>query len=107
MRHYYVYILFRRDGSTPFYVGKGHGRRLLAHEKKSKYLRTATRKDSIIRGMRNDGREIPKIKVAQGLSEPQAFDVEKSLIAAYGRINNRTGILTNLTDGGDGASGWV
>ena len=29
------------------------------------------------------------------------------VIAFYGRINNDTGCLANLTDGGEGMSGWV
>jgi hypothetical protein len=34
------------------------------------------------------------------------LDLEQYCIALYGRIDLGTGILRNLTDGGDGSSGW-
>ena len=44
--------------------------------------------------------------IAENLSEQAAFDLEIELIAKYGRKDLGTGILRNLTDGGDGASGY-
>jgi hypothetical protein len=49
--------------------------------------------------------EIPKIKIREGLSEKEAFDLEVAFIAAIGR-NSSSGPLVNLTDGGEGNSGW-
>jgi hypothetical protein len=43
--------------------------------------------------------------VAQNLSETDAFALEVSLIAQHGRIDNGTGCLRNLSDGGDGNAG--
>jgi len=39
-------------------------------------------------------------------SEAEAFEVEMFLISYYGRKDLGTGCLRNLTDGGDGASGY-
>jgi len=50
-----------------------------------------------------DGRTLPKVKVAADLSHDQARDYEVTFIAALGR--HPYGILTNLTEGGEGRSG--
>lgn len=44
-------------------------------------------------------------RVSEGLSEAEAFAIERSEIAKHGRIVNGTGTLANITDGGEGASG--
>lgn len=44
--------------------------------------------------------------VQEGLTEEEAFNLEQYCIALYGRIDLGTGTLRNLTDGGDGSSGW-
>jgi hypothetical protein len=49
--------------------------------------------------------EIPKIKIQDDLSEEEAFFLEIQLIKHIGRFPN--GPLTNMTDGGDGASGAI
>jgi hypothetical protein len=87
---YYVYQYVRSDG-TPYYIGKGTGRR-------------AWGKHSNI--------SIPKDKskiviVKDMLTEKEAHELEKSLISEYGRKDLGTGILRNLTDGGEGKSGWI
>ncbi len=45
--------------------------------------------------------------VAENLSEVDAFQLEMLLIYLHGRIDNGTGILRNLTDGGEGTSGTI
>lgn len=63
-------------------------------------------KNSTIKAIRAAGLE-PLVEIRQsGLSEAEAFSEEKSLIAHYGRRENGTGILTNLTDGGEGTTGF-
>lgn len=78
----YTYMWLREDG-TPYYVGKGTGER-------------AFRKGSPPR---------ERILLELHESEADAFTAEKFLIAYYGRKDNGTGILRNLTDGGEGVSG--
>lgn len=99
---FYVYALFREDGITPFYIGKGRGNRMHAHEVEAN---TGTfLKDRIIRKMRRNGTAVvPKEKLIEGLTDTMAKAVERDLIALLGRIG-RGGILANLTAGGDGNS---
>jgi hypothetical protein len=87
MNKFYVYMYLREDG-TPYYVGKGKGKRAYSPD------RTTPRpsKDKIVFPYTN-------------LTEEESFQREKELIAEYGRKDNGTGILRNLTDGGEGASG--
>lgn len=40
--------------------------------------------------------------IAKNLDKESAIDLEIFLIQEYGRINNKTGILCNMTDGGEG-----
>lgn len=97
---FYVYILYREDGVTPFYVGKGSGRRWLAHEMRCAPGRS--HKDNIITAMKARGVSVPKTKVAEGLTQLEAGAVEVSLIAEIGR--EPLGPLVNRTAGGDGCS---
>jgi len=90
MNNYYVYMYLREDG-TPYYVGKGKANR--AYRKGDREILPP-----------NDRNKI-KI-VLQNLTEEQAFSNEIDFIAWYGRKDNNTGILRNLTDGGEGASGY-
>lgn len=94
---HYVYMLFRRTG-IPFYVGKGRGKRWLEHEYCAK--RGRSHKDNIICQMLSAGLEVPKVKIAENLTNEQAVALEIAFIAAIGR--EPTGPLTNLTRGGDG-----
>ena len=90
MKNYYVYQYLRDDG-TPYYIGKGKGNRA--------YL---------------NGRLTPKPLheeliqfIKKNLTEEEAFILERELIAKFGRKDLGTGILRNLTDGGEGVSGRI
>jgi hypothetical protein len=86
---FYTYLWLREDG-TPYYVGKGVGVR------------------GFISG-RHGGLRRPKsnarIFVQYWESEKEAFDMEMWYISLFGRRDIQIGILRNLTDGGEGASG--
>lgn len=117
-RHYvYVYLDTTRVGvyqygdyvfkHEPFYVGKGIGRRAIKHiyEVNGNFNRYKINKIKKI--MSHTGR-IPMIVIIQSdLSDAAAMDLEKSLISLMGRLDIGTGILANMTDGGDGHSGVV
>jgi len=92
---FYVYALCRPSGSV-CYIGKGRGKRWKANGSSGNpHLR---------RIVRNAGGDLPKFKLREGLSEHDAFALEKGLIHLLGKVKNG-GPLVNITDGGDGVSG--
>jgi group I intron endonuclease len=42
-----------------------------------------------------------------GLTWEEACFIETEMIGKYGRLNNNTGVLCNMTDGGEGANGAI
>jgi AP2 domain len=94
---YYVYIVFRLDG-TPCYVGKGKGFRYgVKHKHNPHYT-------AILNNAKKIGRELPIVIIRENLTEYDAFETEKAFIASIGR-EAFGGSLVNLTDGGEGAAG--
>lgn len=101
-RDFYVYALFREDGITPFYIGKGRGTRVHIHEKDARRWDTS-HKARVIQKMWACGiTEIPKVVLAEGLLDVDAKLIECDLIQLIGRWP--LGPLTNLTSGGDGVA---
>jgi len=88
---YYIYSYLREDYS-PYYIGKGSGKR--AYNKGPKEVKPP-RDKSRVRILKAD------------LTEDEAFLLEKLYILMFGRIDSGTGILRNRSDGGDGASGAI
>lgn len=93
----YVYAYLRAkdsstgDAGTPYYVGMGRGNR--AYTRHGKHI------------------TVPKDKaqiaiIADNLPVEVSWDIERWLIAGLGRKDLGTGILHNLTDGGDGPRGY-
>ncbi len=101
LRVFYVYALLLADGVTPFYVGKGKGRRWLDHECPCN-LRGNGHRSNVIKKLLREIGHVPKVKIADGLTEPEAHALEIKLIAIFGRHPN--GPLVNKTDGGEGAT---
>ena len=96
-RIYYVYAYLRsKDGErgpkySPYYVGKGCGQRAF----NTKRAIPAPADRSFI------------VFLEEGLTETEAFALEKYAVGLYGRIDKGTGILWNMTDGGEGCSGVI
>jgi hypothetical protein len=88
---YYTYAYLREDG-TPYYIGKGKGNR--AYKKSGREVKLPRDKSRII-------------FLKQNLTEEKAFRHEKYIIAVFGRKDLETGILRNMTNGGEGISGYV
>jgi hypothetical protein len=88
---YYIYAYLRKDG-TPYYIGKGKGRRARQeHQVNGRRAKTPTDESRII-------------LLHENLDEQTAIDLEIKLIQEYGRKDLGTGILRNLTSGGEGTS---
>jgi hypothetical protein len=117
MNDFYVYAYFdqRKPEQSffgdkefmyrPFYVGKGRTKRIGWHLLPGS-LKTKSIKNSIIKAIKNELDELPLNQIIfDGLSEEDAFDIEVKFIAHFGRLDNKTGILANHTDGRDGQSG--
>jgi len=89
---FYTYMWLREDG-TPYYVGKGKGRRAFRTHWSGTKMRSAPVEDRVV--------------LCPAESETDAFEAEIAFIWLYGRKDLGTGILRNLTDGGDGPAGQV
>jgi len=85
---FYTYTWFRKDDS-PYYIGKGKDSRAF-----DSYLGHRPPKD------------LSRIQVQYWPDEATALAYEMYQIDFWGRKDNGTGILRNLTDGGDGNRGW-
>jgi hypothetical protein len=87
---YYTYLYLREDG-TPYYVGKGTGRR--AYNPSAHTIKPPKDRSRIV---------FPHTD----LDEFESIYWEKFWIDFYGRKDLGTGILRNKTNGGDGVSGY-
>jgi hypothetical protein len=98
MKDFYVYGYVRSNGSEHgpagsfYYIGKGKGHR--KYQTKNRNVPVPNNPQNII-------------TFSEGMHESDALQSEMLLIHLFGRIDNCTGCLRNLTDGGDGLSGWV
>jgi hypothetical protein len=97
----YVYRHIRLDKNEPFYIGIGSD---------SKYKRANAR----FKGDRNNiwNKIVAKTNyqvqiLFDDISWEDAIEKEKEFIALYGRKDNSTGILANMTDGGEGVVGRI
>ena len=88
--NFYTYIYRRKDG-TPYYIGKASTRKRIF--------------------AKNHNVSVPKdwsrIFTQQWASEEEALTMEIWWIHLFGRKCNNTGVLRNLTSGGEGQSGRV
>jgi len=100
--NFYTYIY--RDPSRdnePIYVGKGCEKRSHVHlslKKKHPFIQR-------IQFMKKNG-VIPTIEIIDAIDESHSFLLEECLIQIFGRKDLGKGTLLNLTNGGEGISGY-
>ena len=88
---FYVYVHRRATDGRIFYVGKGRNGRAWSNKGRNLLWQRTANKSGFV------------VEVVQtGMQEWWAFEMERELIASYGRDN-----LCNFTDGGEGAAGVV
>lgn len=112
---YYVYLYLdpRKTGTfvygeycfscEPFYVGKGSGKRSIAHIQ-PKNLKTKSPKNQKINKLIRNGYKPIILLIQETLTESDAFNLEIKLIETVGRKDKNEGPLLNLYDGGYGSS---
>lgn len=100
MNNFYVYAWLRPCG-TPFYIGKGCGRRGQVPKKHNPFFKHIVDKISAF------GKKPRVVRWQDGLREEDALSLEVAYIKLFGRRDIGTGVLCNLTAGGEGVSGRV
>jgi group I intron endonuclease len=94
--NFYVYLHIRKDNGEPFYVGKGKNNRVYDKKDRNSWWKKIVKKYNY-----------DIIFLQKNLTEKEAFDLEKYWIKRIGRRDLELGTLVNLSDGGEGNSGWA
>lgn len=106
INEFYVYMLLDpRHNNRPFYIGKGKKYRAQEHINQPNRGKNNI-KINIINKIIKDGLKPILYYYEKNISENQAFLLEIELIKKYGKLVDGTGSLANLTNGGEGLSGY-
>ncbi len=112
---FYVYALLdpRKPGEyeyggicflyEPFYIGKGTGNRITRHSSKDRLKPNTPKNQKIKKILSLNLKPIEQIFIPN-LQNCKALDLEIQMIRLIGRKDLGKGLLTNTTDGGEGAS---
>lgn len=96
--NFIVYVFFypvlHKFAGIPCYVGQGRPDRVTSHQKFSSNL--------YLRNLFGKYGSLPFVILREGITKTEALAVEVALISALGRLDLKSGLLVNLTDGGDG-----
>ena len=96
MNNFCLYKHIRLDIDQVFYIGIGNSKRPFSKKDRNRYWKNIVNKTDY------------KIEIFKSdLTWKEACQLEIELIKEYGRVDNKTGILCNLTNGGEGATGFV
>lgn len=109
----YAYLDNRKPGKwefenhvfdfSPYYIGCGCNDRIDAHLNPSQ-ISLGHYKGAIIQTILNLDLDPLRVKIYENLTQQEAYEIEIKMINYFGRLDLKTGILTNLCDGGLGAS---
>jgi hypothetical protein len=106
---YYLYRHVRIDKNEPFYIGIGTKQARTFNSAKSEYRRAyeTSRKESYIWNniVSKTNYEVQIIFESDDYNFIKGK--EEEFISLYGRIDKNTGVLSNMTNGGDGFIGYV
>jgi group I intron endonuclease len=93
--NYCVYLHVKLSDKTPFYIGKGEIKRAKTNIGRSKWWYDTVNKHGY------------SVRILEDrLTEGEALELEIKYIKKYGRRDLGEGTLVNLTDGGEGTSGY-
>lgn len=118
MGEYYVYIYLnqlkpgkweyngRIFNYKPFYVGKGKNKRDKSHLSPCNLKKTTIKNNTIKKILKTTGEAPIHLRLYENLSNDEAIKIEGDIISFFGRVNNG-GILTNMTDGGEGINNFA
>lgn len=99
---FYVYALVDPRDDAVFYVGKGKGNRVSAHEAEARrgWTFQNPRKTERIREIWNAGQQVGRTILAEGLTEAAAFRKERLTIASFpkGALTNRARGQMRMTE---------
>lgn len=100
---------------APFYIGKGEGRRIYKHLNEAEKFSQIEEefelenieginwhKINTINKIHREGKEVIIYKICENIVEEFSYNLERFLIKLIGRSDLKLGILTNMTDGGEG-----
>ena len=89
-----VYRHIRKDKNQPFYIGIGNEKRPYKKSDRNNYWNSIVKKTDY------------EVEILfDNLTWEEASEKEIEFIKLYGRKDNGTGILANMTDGGEGSLG--
>lgn len=96
---------------VPFYVGMGQKNRCKDHQKRVKaalkykydwyFKEGAILKKSIIKDILKRKLKVEFVILHENILRSEAAEFEKFYIKCLGRVDNKTGVLSNLTEGGE------
>lgn len=107
---YYVYHLKDPISNLTFYVGKGRLNRIYDHERSVTIGKIPNNNKYLFYKIKKILRlnvKIIYVKIKENLNQIEAYKLEREEIIKYGRKNNKTGILCNMSDGGSGPNGFI
>jgi hypothetical protein len=116
---YYVYVYLNqlKEGLwvfenhkfdyQPFYVGKGRKKREKSHLCRCNLKAKTHKNNTINQIIRETGENPIHLRIFENLTNEDAIKIEANFIKLFGRVDTGTGILSNMTDGGEGVNNFA